>query len=135
MLGQNGSVVLDLDTSDYLALKNSLNWVCNGLNSLEGREFDQQIGAGEVEVRELLRVVHGGGHRKPVRLSLTAGQVAIAARVSDEILHGKARMPGARGMSHDWALIGTSETDFQRFRADVKALETELEGPAKNDQE
>jgi hypothetical protein len=64
ILGQAGSVVLKLDTSDYLALNNSLHWVCDGLNSLEGSEFDQQTGAGDLEVRELLRVVHDGAHRK-----------------------------------------------------------------------
>ena len=134
-LGQDGSVVLNLDTSEYLALNNTLNWVCNGLNGLEGREFDQQIGAGELEVRQLLRVVHGAGDRKPVSLWLTPKQVAIAARVADEVLHGNARLPGARGMSHDWALIGASEADFQRFRAAVKGLATELGPSAQNDQQ
>jgi hypothetical protein len=124
-----GGVVLKLDTSDYLALNNSLNWVCNGLNGLDGREFDQRIGAGELEVRELLRVVHDAGHgrRKPVSVWLTVAQVTIAARVADEVLHGKARMPAARGMSHDWALLGTSEAEFQRFRTDMQRLATDLE--------
>jgi hypothetical protein len=132
-------VIVQLDTSEYLALNNSLNWVCNGLNSLDGGEFDQQIGAPELQVRGLLRTVHDAwrarGRQDAVRLWLTAEQVTIAARVVDEVLHGQARMPAARGMSHDWELIGTSEAEFQRFRTDVRHLAAELESPAQSDEQ
>jgi|SRR5947209_11067574 len=119
----NEGVWLSLESLEEKIVNNVLAWLLYGTHGVEGREFEQHVGATEKEVKDLLRRL-GAAESSEGRaiLRLQPAEVMVLNRAFEQMLDGPAELSGASRGTPDWVLLGVTEQEFDAARAEVRAI-------------